>query len=145
MIGLHPAARSDAGRRSKSPRFCHRTEDGHALAGKRNNRGTLLGYSIHFADLDETIRQSVELCLVDPLLLKRRREMERNYRSHRKNQRARQDRTRFRLQRAERDVRDQQQIRHVDEHVQALPDRSGKVAQPEVVTRGRHEEKDDQR
>ena len=60
-------------------------------------------------------------------------------------QERRQQRTRFGLQRSERDVRDQERVRQVNQHVQALPDGRGQVVQPEIVAGGGHQKQNQQR
>ena len=52
---------------------------------------------------------------------------------------------RFGLQRAERDVQDEEAVSDVHEHVEALPHGRGQRGEPEVVARHRHQEEDRQR
>ena len=57
----------------------------------------------------------------------------------------RQKRAGLGLQGPQRDMRDQQRIRRIDEHVQPLPDRRRQIVQPEIVTGRRHQKQNQQR
>src|SRR5208283_5098448 len=114
------------------------------LSGERDDGCALLGYAIHFADLDKTFVDRLVPRLVNPLLTKRRRKMKRKYGSDSYDEGSGQHGIRLCLQCPQSHVRNQQRVGHIYQHVQPLPHRCREIPQPEIVARCSHQEQDDQ-
>src|SRR5216684_9326958 len=116
-------------------------EDGDTLAAHGDNRRAFLRNAFHRAGVNKSFTNRIQFFPINLTLARARREMQTQdaYKSGAGCNR--QHRASLRLQQAQRDVANQKGVRHVDQHMKGLPDGRSQVPQPEIMTGGCHEKK----